>query len=146
MPGNAPKLANAFGGVLVDDLGQVLLRRPKGEYDGYVWTFAKGRPDPGELPAQAALREVKEETGYEASIVMKLPGQFAGGTTVTEFFLMAPVGEPVLYDQKETAEVSWVALAEAGKLIKETRNAMGRARDLAVLAAAQVAVRDLKAK
>ncbi len=29
----------------------------------YVWTFAKGRPDPGETPEEAAIRETEEETG-----------------------------------------------------------------------------------
>jgi 8-oxo-dGTP pyrophosphatase MutT (NUDIX family) len=42
---------------------RVLLRRPRGDFDGYVWTFPKGRPEPGETPELAALREVKEETG-----------------------------------------------------------------------------------
>jgi 8-oxo-dGTP diphosphatase len=54
------------------------LRRPKGDFDGYVWTFPKGRPDAGETPEQAALREVKEETGYSAKVIGKLPGSFRG--------------------------------------------------------------------
>jgi 8-oxo-dGTP diphosphatase len=60
------------------DKGRVLLRRPKGDFDGYVWTFPKGRPDAGETPEQAALREVKEETGYSAKVIGKLPGSFRG--------------------------------------------------------------------
>src|SRR5512133_543972 len=38
----------AYGGVLVDDNGLVLLRSPKDHFDGYVWTFPKGRVDQGE--------------------------------------------------------------------------------------------------
>ena len=70
-------LAKAYGGVVLDK-GRVLLRRPKGDFDGYVWTFPKGRPDAGETPEQAALREVKEETGYSAKVIGKLPGSFRG--------------------------------------------------------------------
>jgi hypothetical protein len=33
----------AYGGVLIDQKGRVLLRKPKVEYDGYVWTFPKGK-------------------------------------------------------------------------------------------------------
>ena len=48
----------AYGGVVFDRDGRVLLRKPKNEFDGYKWTFAKGRPKAGETPAQTALTEV----------------------------------------------------------------------------------------
>ena len=34
--------ATAFGGVVFDKAGRVLLRKPTGEFDGYAWTFPKG--------------------------------------------------------------------------------------------------------
>lgn len=124
----------AYGGVLIDDRQRVLLRRPTGDFDGYVWTFPKGRPDLGETAEQAALREVREETGYSAEIIGKLPEGFEGGTTVTEFFLMAPVGKPGAFDA-ETTNIKWATFSEAEKLIAMTKNIGGRKRDLAVLAA-----------
>lgn len=124
----------AYGGVLIDDRQRVLLRRPTGDYDGYVWTFPKGRPDRGETAEQAALREVEQETGYKATITGKLPGGFEGGTTMTEFFVMTPEGEPGAFDD-ETADITWVTFSEAEKLIAMTKNNGGRTRDLAVLAA-----------
>lgn len=125
----------AFGGVVIDDQGRVLLRRPSGDFDGYVWTFAKGRPNPDESPEQAARRETLEETGVAAETVEAIPGSFKGGTSVTTYYLMRPVGAGQKPD-KETAEVRWVAAAEAPALIQRTRNAVGRERDLKVLAAA----------
>jgi len=65
-------MKKAFGGVVINSSGQVLLREPAGHYKGDVWTFAKGRPDPGESPEQTALREVLEETGYRAEIAAKI--------------------------------------------------------------------------
>lgn len=138
---SASGLAAAWGGVLVDHQGRVLLREPAGHYDGYVWTFAKGRQDSGETPEQTALREVLEETGYPARIVASLPGLHAGGTTVTGYFLMLPAGEPGAFGPAETAAIRWVDFDEAAALIARTRNATGRARDLAVLAAAREACR-----
>jgi 8-oxo-dGTP diphosphatase len=131
----------AYGGVLVDENGHVLLRRPKGDFHGYVWTFPKGRPDPGESPEEAALREVKEETGYSAGIIRKLPGSFRG-TSVAEFFLMSPKGEPAAFD-KETSAIQWVSLKEAAKLIDLTTNKIVKARDRSIL---DEACRILKAR
>lgn len=131
----------AYGGVLVNAMGQVLLREPKNHFDGYVWTFPKGRPDRGESPENAALREVREETGYAARIAQKIPGTFDGGTTVTEYFLMMPSGEPSAFDKKETQSIRWAALDEAAKLIAMTGNKTGRQRDLAVLDAVRTMLR-----
>jgi 8-oxo-dGTP pyrophosphatase MutT (NUDIX family) len=130
----SPK-ANSFGGVLIDSEGRVLLRSPSNHFDGYVWTFAKGKLDPGETPEKTALREVREETGYQAEIITKIPGTFPGGTGATEFFLMRPVGKPGKFHW-ETEEVRWATPDEAKTLIAMTTNAVGRKRDLQVLAAA----------
>ena len=131
-----------YGGVVVDADGRVLLRRPKGDFDGYVWTFPKGRPDPWDTtPEETALREVKEETGYSAKIRQKLPGSFRGGTGVTEFFLMSPVGSPSQFDTEETSAIRWVSLNEAGKLIRLTTNEIGQERDLFVLEAVRAALK-----
>jgi len=42
------------------DAVPILLRKPQGEYDGYVWSFAMGRAVPGETPEHTARREVLE--------------------------------------------------------------------------------------
>ncbi len=127
--------ADAYGGVLINDRGEVQLREPANHFGGYVWTFAKGRPDPGETPEQTALREVSEETGHETRIIALIPGVFAGTTTSTVFFLMEPVGEPGKFSE-ETERVRWVDEAEARRLIDESNSITGRQRDRAVLAAA----------
>jgi len=131
----------AYGGVVVDPNGRVLLRRPKGDFDGYVWTFPKGRPDAGETPEQTALREVKEETGYSAKVIRKLSGSFKGGTSVTEYFLMSPVGSPSPFDSKETSAIRWATLDKAANLVGMTTNEIGQARDLSVLEAARLALK-----
>ena len=134
------KKPRAYGGVVIDADSRVLLRRPKGDFDGYVWTFPKGRPDAGETPEQAALREVMEETGYAAKVVGKVPGSFRGGTSVTEYFLMSPVGSPVRFSA-ETSAIQWATFDKAAELIGMTTNKIGQARDLCVLGAARLALK-----
>ena len=128
----------AFGGVVFDATGRVLLREPTGHYGQYVWTFPKGKGDQGEPPEHAALREVLEETGCVARIVAPIPGDFVGDTSVSRYFLMMEKvpGAPLGPHDWETAQVRWVSPEEAKDLIGLTPNMKGRARDLAILDAA----------
>ncbi|WP_309295346.1 NUDIX domain-containing protein [Aeromonas caviae] len=131
--------AVAHGGVVIDPHGYLLMREVKNHFDGYVWTFAKGRQDKGESPRETALREVWEEMGINATILIPISGEFAGGTTLNRFFLMVVErGAPNLgYGNDETERLCWATPAEAERLIAQTSNPIGRARDLAILKAAQ---------
>ena len=66
------EIIEAAGGVLWRDTGAALefalIHRPK--YDD--WSLPKGKLDPGESHAQAAVREVHEETGHVAEIGVAL--------------------------------------------------------------------------
>src|SRR5215471_1163013 len=135
-------MKKAYGGVLINSRGQVLLREPSGHYKGDVWTFAKGRPAPGESAEETALREVLEETGYEAEIAAKIPGCFDGKRTSNEYFLMRPVENTRQFDE-ETQAIRWVSAAEARRLIKLNRKLRRRRRDLRVLKLAFVLFRSL---
>ncbi len=107
------------GGVLLDDTGRVLLIRTRNLRGEPVWTFPKGHIERGEKREEAALREVREETGYEAEIVEPLPPVtywfWRNGTKVRKtvyWFLMRPrhqVGEP----DEEVEEIRWVHPTEA---------------------------------
>jgi ADP-ribose pyrophosphatase YjhB (NUDIX family) len=55
-------------GVLVEDEGSVLLVRRRFEPQKGVWTLPAGFVDYGEDPAEAGVRECREETGLEVEI------------------------------------------------------------------------------
>ena len=133
----------SYGGVLFDDHGRVLLREPTKHFDGYVWTFPKGRPDGAPSAEASALREVLEESGYHAQIIGRVPGRFAGGTGQNVYFIMQPRGPAGQHDA-ETESVRWVSPDEAVEMIQQTTNAIGRKRDLAVLEAAVAEYRNLQ--
>ena len=143
MTWQVPK-ADAYGGVLFDKHGRALLREPSSHFGGYVWTFAKGRPDPDESPEQTALREVLEETGYACRVFGALTTVFVGTTSSTAFFLMEPIGEQGSFCN-ETARTRWAEFDEAQTLIAMTTVPAGRRRDLAVLRAAHEAFTALSA-
>jgi 8-oxo-dGTP pyrophosphatase MutT (NUDIX family) len=125
----------AHGGVVFDSRGRVLLFRPRGGFGGYAWTFPKGRPDRGEEPEQTAVREVREETGVEATIVAPIPGSFEGDTTDTTYYLMRFVRD-TKHLGPEAEAIQWALPQAAVGLIAQTRSVVGRQRDLAVLKAA----------
>lgn len=122
---------DAAGGVLVNLKGQVLLREPTSHFGGYVWTWPKGTVDPKEEMIDAALREVKEETGVTGKVWKRL-GKYLGTSSYTTMYLMHVVKQEKEHD-KETIRVKWATPEEAADMIAETTHASGRKRDLTIL-------------
>jgi hypothetical protein len=125
----------AFGGILVNQHGQFLLREPSGHFDGYTFTFPKGKMDhPNESPVDVAHREVQEETGIRGRIFDRLPGTFTSQSgAYNNFYLMKPVEYVPHKMDKETWSTRWADYDTAKKLIGMSKNVSGRARDLAIL-------------
>jgi 8-oxo-dGTP pyrophosphatase MutT (NUDIX family) len=129
----------SYGGIIINAQGQILLRKPKDHYGGHHWTFAKGGSDGNESPHEAALREVKEETGFECEVVGDVPGHFQGTLGNNKFFLMQVTGgDKSLFQTNETSDVQWFDPADAEAQISKTgeTNEKGMKRDLDVLKAA----------
>lgn len=123
---------------------QVLLREVAGHYKGYVWTWPKGGAEEGETPEAAAVREVLEETGWVCAIEGPLSAEFVGLETVTRFWFMRAVRDTA-QPGVETAQVRWVSMLEAERLLSLTTHEVGRARDLAILGAVKAAAIEARA-
>ena len=123
--------AHAFGGVLIDG-DKILLVQPTNFYGGYVWTFPKGRIDPGETPEETAIREVYEESGYHAEIIDVIPYLFSGTTSNTVYFRMKAVGTP---EQPgwETQDTKWATKEEAYEMVAQNMETAGRKRDKLII-------------
>lgn len=72
--------------VVFDDRGRILLNLRS---DSGKWALISGIPDPGEQPAEAAVREIEEETGVHA---------------VVERVLSVFTNEPIVYDNGDRAQ------------------------------------------
>jgi ADP-ribose pyrophosphatase YjhB (NUDIX family) len=86
-----------------DTTGRLLLVQPKG-YDG--WSILGGAVDPGESPAQAAVRESREEVGVEVRL-LRLLGAFGG----PDYEVTYPNGDQVAY-----VTIAYSAQIVAGEL------------------------------
>lgn len=113
------------GGVVVDDKeGRFLIVQVENLAGARVWTFPKGHPESGEDDAQAALREVQEETGWKCRIVGAISDEsyFFVRENVrfhktVRWFRMEPVektGQPM---EGEIIDCRWVARGDARKFL-----------------------------
>jgi 8-oxo-dGTP pyrophosphatase MutT (NUDIX family) len=130
------------GGVVLRTVGgkpHVAAIRPQGKPAG-TWVLPKGNIDPGESPADTALREVREETGVESRLVEKLGDvryvytwQGERIFKVVSFFLLRAgrgrIGEIDEGMRVEVAEARWLPLADAPRLL-----AYGGEREMAAKA------------
>ena len=101
--------------------------RPRGKADG-VWALPKGLIDPGEQPAETAVREGYEETGVHGTLVRKL-GDIRYVYTwegervlkIVSFFLAQArsgrIGALPPGMEREVAEARWLRLADAQRLL-----------------------------
>jgi len=108
-------LVRAAGGLLWNEgLLALIYRSRYGD-----WTLPKGKLKPGESWEEAALREVREETGYRTKLLA-----FAGavayetskGPKLVRFWNMEPVGgDPEPIDASEVTQVVWLPPAETSQ-------------------------------
>jgi 8-oxo-dGTP diphosphatase len=112
--GNDLLFLPAVTAIIVDDAGRVLLHRAK---DDGRWYIIGGAMDPGEEPADALVREVREEVGIDVE-PQRITGVYASPLVtypnghqvryVGITFLCRPVGdaEPRVSDD-ESIEIGW---------------------------------------
>ena len=120
MPDRARVLLEfSAGGVVLDAEGRVLLIRARDLRGQPVWTLPKGALAQGETSADAALREVREETGYRCEVVRELEAVTywfqRGGRQIKKtvrWYLMHPL-EKVGDHDHEVDEVAWADREEA---------------------------------
>jgi 8-oxo-dGTP pyrophosphatase MutT (NUDIX family) len=130
------------GGVLyrrVDDAIEVVLASRRTRRGELAWGLAKGGIEEGESHEQAAVREVREETGYTAEIESSLGETkyfYVWEDTrirkTVHFFLMRLTGGDPADRDDEMEEVRWFPLERALKraAYRGERDVLHRAADL----------------
>jgi 8-oxo-dGTP pyrophosphatase MutT (NUDIX family) len=111
----------AAGGVVQAEGRLVLLvHRPK--YND--WSFPKGKTEPNETIDEAAIREVREETGLTCRITRELPPvryhvnrKGAVGPKVVYYFLMEPSSGNLKVNDYEIDRAEWFDLDDAVRVL-----------------------------
>lgn len=129
------------GGVVVNDRGEAIVIVPtrRAASGAKVLALPKGHPDGDESAADAALREVREETGVEAELVDRLgevkywyqrDGQRVA--KVVAFFLLRYVSGSLEDHDHEVEAARWMPLERAAEELSYAGE-----RDMAARAAAR---------
>ena len=111
----------AAGGVVVRDGVVALVHRPK--YDD--WALPKGKLDEGESWEDAALREVREETGYHCTLREELsPVEYTDpkGRPKTVRYWRMDVLDGDFEANDEVDELRWIEPAGARSLLSYDRD------------------------
>lgn len=133
-------IVEAAGGVIVDlTRGKpryLLVHRPS--YDD--WTLPKGKLERREKHKDAALREVKEETGFNCEVLAKLsPVEYltpVGNLKKVRYWLMTPTTGTFVRNDEVDA-ITWLKRSQAMSLLTYVH-------DQALLVEAHLRVKELK--
>lgn len=109
------KTPDSYGVICMRD-GKVLLIRHR-----FGWSFPKGRQEPGESGEQTALRETREETGLEVSLVpgfsVRVPSAKPGEKRWVTYFLSLCVFGQLCFQEEELCDAAWFPLSEVRNLL-----------------------------
>jgi 8-oxo-dGTP pyrophosphatase MutT (NUDIX family) len=117
---NIPEPEPVVAAIVTSHAGVLIGRRNDGTPP---WTFIAGKIEPGESPADAAVREIKEETGLRiraGGIIGRRVHPQTGRTMVYMAARPTHGTDAFVGDPEELAEVRWVTPDQADELMGDT--------------------------
>jgi 8-oxo-dGTP pyrophosphatase MutT (NUDIX family) len=115
---DTPEAQPIVAAIVTSELGVLISRRNDGKPP---WGFITGEIEPGESSADAAVREVKEETGLRVNYSKIIGRRVHPKTNRTMIYLACEPAaadlDVFVGDTEELAEVRWAPMREADELL-----------------------------
>ena len=115
-----------IAGCVVEKDNKILMVQEGLDFCYGQWNYPAGHVDEFENITQAAIREVKEETGLDVKLKGVLPiceTELRNETHIIIRFVAEVIGGKVQFDSNEILDVKWIDIEEIEKMTeKELRN------------------------
>ncbi len=116
---NSIEWVGIVAGCVLKKDGKYLLVQEKQPSAYGLWNLPAGHVDKGESVVHAAVRETKEETGYDVTIIKELPVTHEGSATpVKHAFFAQIIGGELAFQQNELLAARWLTYEDVENLKK----------------------------
>ncbi len=110
-------------GVVIKKDGKYLLLQEKQPRAYGLWNFPAGRVDVGESLEQAAIREAKEESGYDVEIGEEIKIFHTSATDVVKHaFIGKIIGGELNFPEDEILDAQWFTFLEVEQMKDKLRS------------------------
>lgn len=114
---------SVVAGVVIKKDGKYLLVQEKQPKAYGLWNFPAGRVDAGDTVEQTAIKEAKEETGYDIELVRKVDiFQYSAKEDVRHAFEAKIIGGDLKYPKDEILDVRWFTFKEIQEMKNKLRS------------------------
>lgn len=108
-------------GVVIKKNGKYLMVQEKKEIAYGLWNWPAGHINEGETFEEGAIREAKEETGYEVRLIRKI-GVFDKKTANAHLFEAEIIGGTESFPDDEILALNWFSPAEIREMSNDLRS------------------------
>ncbi len=110
-------------GVVIKKDGKYLLLQEKQPKAYKLWNFPAGKVDVGESIEQAAIREAKEESGYDVELIKEITIFHTKSTDVVKhIFETKIIGGELNFPKDEILDAKWFTFDEMNQMKDELRS------------------------
>ena len=110
-------------GVVIKQDGKYLLVQEKQPKAYGLWNFPAGKVDLGESLEEAAIREAKEESGYNVELIKEIDIFQAKSTDVVKHNFEAKIiGGELVFPKDEILDARWFTFEEIKEMNSQLRN------------------------
>jgi len=110
-------------GVVIKKDGKYLLVQEKQPKAYGLWNFPAGRVEVGDTIEQTAIKEAKEETGFDVELIRKIDiFQESADKEVRHAFTAKIIGGELKYSKDEIMDVQWFTFDEIQNMKDKLRS------------------------